>query len=66
MFHNTVPPRAVILERQSSLYPKEQDVMLGKAASVPFISIAINKKIGAFHLEHLGNQIKELRSACLS
>jgi len=48
------------------MYPKEQNVMLGKGASVPFISAAINKNIGAFQLRQLGNQIKEFRSACLS
>lgn len=66
MFHNTAPPRAVMFEWQSLMYPNEQNVMLGKGASVPFISAVINKNKGVFHLRQLGNQIKELRSACLS
>lgn len=59
MFHNTAPPRAEVLERQSSVYPKEQNVMLQKGACVPFISAAINKNIGNFQLSLLGKQIKK-------
>lgn len=59
MFHNTAPPRAEVLERQSSVYPKEQNVMLRKGACVPFISAAINKNIGNFQLSLLGKQIKK-------
>lgn len=62
MFHNTAPARAVILEWQSSMYPKEKNVMLGKGASVPYTSAEIDKNIGAFQMKLLRNQIKELRS----
>lgn len=64
MFHNTAPPRAEVLERQSSVYPKQQNVMLQKGASVPFISAAINKNIGNFQLSLLGKQIKK-KKICL-
>lgn len=64
MFHNTAPPRAEVLERQSSVYPKEQNVMLQKGASVPFISAAINKNIENFQLNLLGKQIKKKKKIC--